>query len=143
MTHYAFSRTSLNFRHVGFRSCIKMNPVPLILQLRSETKPLERRSACMFVIDDRIANHADRHNHIVTPGTTKQLIDAGYVVKVERSPERIFDDKEFEDVGAILVPGGSWVNGPNDNIIVGLKELQSNDCTLCYFVSFYKGLHSH
>ncbi|KZF19335.1 hypothetical protein L228DRAFT_250923 [Xylona heveae TC161] len=74
------------------------------LHLRSEDKPLEHRSA-------------------LTPSTTKALLDAGYAVNIERSPERIFDDSEFEKVGATLVPEGSWPNAPADHIIVGLKEL--------------------
>lgn len=79
-----------------------------VLHLRSETKPLERRSA-------------------LTPSTTKALLEAGYTVNVERSSERIFDDEEFEGVGATLVPEGSWVNTPKDHIIVGLKELPASD----------------
>lgn len=79
------------------------------LLLRSETKHLEHRSA-------------------LTPTTTKALIDAGYTVNVERSPGRIFDDAEFAAVGANLVPEGSWVSAPADQIIVGLKELEEKDC---------------
>jgi saccharopine dehydrogenase (NAD+, L-lysine-forming) len=82
---------------------------PTVLHLRSETKPLEHRSA-------------------LTPATTAELIKAGYEVHVERSPERIFDDAEFEAVGAKLVPEHSWVNAPKDHIIVGLKELEEKDC---------------
>lgn len=82
---------------------------PTVLHLRSETKPLEHRSA-------------------LTPTTTAELIKAGYVVNVERSPERIFDDAEFEAVGATLVPEGSWVDAPADHIIVGLKELEEKEC---------------
>ena len=74
-----------------------------ILHLRSESKPLEHRSA-------------------LTPTTTKALVDAGYTVHVERSPERIFGDTEFENAGAILIDEGSWKSVPADNIIVGLKE---------------------
>ncbi|KAI9824989.1 MAG: mitochondrial Homoaconitase [Sarea resinae] len=77
---------------------------PTVIHLRSECKPLEHRSA-------------------LTPTTAKALIDAGYVVNVERSPERIFDDEEFEKVGATLVPEGSWPEAPADHIIIGLKEL--------------------
>lgn len=73
------------------------------LYLRSESKPLEHRSA-------------------LTPTTTKALIDAGYTVHVEHSPERIFDDIEFEKVGATLEKEGSWRLAPADNIIIGLKE---------------------
>ncbi|KAL2122777.1 hypothetical protein VTJ04DRAFT_3232 [Mycothermus thermophilus] len=84
---------------------------PTVLHLRSETKPLEHRSA-------------------LTPATTAELIKAGYEVHVERSPERIFDDAEFEAVGAKLVPEHSWVNAPKDHIIVGLKELEEKDFPL-------------
>ncbi len=85
---------------------------PTVLHLRSETKALEHRSA-------------------LTPSTTKKLLDAGYVVNVERSPERIFDDAEFEAVGATLVPEHSWVDAPKEHIIVGLKELEEKDCKSC------------
>ncbi|KAI9794027.1 MAG: Saccharopine dehydrogenase [Peltula sp. TS41687] len=101
------------------------------LHLRSESKPLEHRSA-------------------LTPYTTKALIDAGYAVNVERSPERIFDDVEFEQyvqqlplsniyltnrstkTGATLVPEGSWVDAPKDHIIIGLKELPEDDFPLIH-----------
>ena len=81
------------------------------IHLRSEYKALDRRSA-------------------LTPTTTKALLDAGYKVNVERSPERIFDDSEFEAVGATLVPEGSWVDAPHDHIIVGLKELPEDKFAL-------------
>ncbi|ERF71550.1 hypothetical protein EPUS_00539 [Endocarpon pusillum Z07020] len=59
----------------------------------------------------------------LTPSTTKALIDAGYKINVERSPQRIFDDMEYEEVGATLVPENTWRDAPEDNIIIGLKEL--------------------
>ncbi|RDW92113.1 saccharopine dehydrogenase-3 [Coleophoma crateriformis] len=59
----------------------------------------------------------------LTPTTTKALIDAGYKVNVERSPQRIFDDEEYEKVGATLVPENTWRDAPEDHIIIGLKEL--------------------
>ena len=74
------------------------------IHLRAETKPLEHRSA-------------------LTPRTTKALLEAGYTVNVERSTLRIFEDHEFSDVGATLVPEGSWPSVPRDHIILGLKEL--------------------
>lgn len=49
-------------------------------------------------------------------------------MNVERSHERIFDDEEFEAVGATLVSEGSWVNAPKEHIIVGLKELPADRC---------------
>ena len=73
--------------------------------MRGETKSLEHRSA-------------------LTPSTTKALVDAGYVVNVERSPVRIFDDNEFEEVGAKLVPEGSWPDAPEDHLIIGGSMLR-------------------
>lgn len=66
----------------------------------------------------------------VTPTTVRKLLEKGFVVNVERSPIRIFEDKEFEDVGASLMPTGSWRDAPRDHIIIGLKELPSEDCML-------------
>lgn len=76
------------------------------LHLRSETKPLEHRSA-------------------LTPNVVRKLLKSNFTVNVERSPERIFDDAEFEDAGATLVPEGSWPHVPKDHIIIGLKEVRS------------------
>ena len=75
-----------------------------------------------------IADAADRS--ALTPTTTKALIDAGYKINVERSPQRIFDDKEYEEVGATLVPENTWRDAPDDNIIIGLKELPVETCEL-------------
>ncbi len=82
--------------------------VPTVLHLRSETKPLEHRSA-------------------LTPITVKALSKAGFTVNVERSAVRIFNDTEFEDAGATLVPTGSWPDVPQNHIIIGLKELPGTD----------------
>lgn len=67
----------------------------------------------------------------VSPTVTKCLVEAGYVIDVERSAGRIFDDEEIEAAGATLVPEGSWVKAPKDHIIVGLKELLEDDCRIC------------
>lgn len=58
------------------------------------------------------------------------LIDAEYLVCVEVSPDRIYKDSEFKAVGAEIVPAGSWVDAPLDNVILGLKELPA-DHSLC------------
>ena len=47
------------------------------LWLRCEKKEFERRAA-------------------LSPGNAKKLIDAGFVVYVERDQQRIFDDSEYE-----------------------------------------------
>nr|XP_036587508.1 saccharopine dehydrogenase [Colletotrichum truncatum]KAF6798450.1 saccharopine dehydrogenase [Colletotrichum truncatum] len=64
------------------------------------------------------------HRSALTPTTAKAMIDAGYTVNVERSPERIFDDSEFEKVGCNLVEESSWKQAPKDHIILGLKEIE-------------------
>jgi saccharopine dehydrogenase (NAD+, L-lysine-forming) len=68
------------------------------------------------------------HRSALTPTTTKKLVEAGYRVNVERSPQRIFDDEEFEKAGATLVEENTWRNAPKDTIIVGLKELPVEQC---------------
>lgn len=80
---------------------------PTIIHLRSEKKPLERRSP-------------------LSPASAKALIDAGYVVRVEESADRIYKIQEYEAVGAEIVPSWSWVNAPRDAVILGLKELPSD-----------------
>ncbi|KAI1434039.1 saccharopine dehydrogenase [Xylaria sp. CBS 124048] len=83
-----------------------------VIHLRAETKPFERRSP-------------------LSPETTKALINADYVVKVEESVHRIYRDSEFKAAGAEIVPAGSWVNAPVENtIILGLKELPADDSPL-------------
>lgn len=66
----------------------------------------------------------------MTPTTVRKLLEKGFVVNVERSPIRIFDDQEFEDVGANLIPTSSWRDAPRDHLIIGLKELPIEDCML-------------
>ena len=85
--------------------------MPTVIHLRAETKPLERRSP-------------------LSPQSAKALLEAGYVVRVERSSDRIFKDDEFEAVGAEMISAGSWVNAPREDIILGLKELPEGDTPL-------------
>ncbi|RLV91301.1 Saccharopine dehydrogenase NAD [Spathaspora sp. JA1] len=86
---------------------------PVTIHLRAEKKPLEHRAA-------------------LTPTTTKQLLDAGFKVYVEESSQSIFQTKEYEDVGAIIVPEESWTSAPADRIILGLKELPEDDFPLIH-----------
>lgn len=89
-----------------------------------QTKPLEHRTA-------------------LTPSTTKALLEAGYPVNVERSSQNIFDDADYEKIGATLVPEGSWPDVPADHIIIGLKELPEESFPLKHthvqFAHCYKG----
>lgn len=87
---------------------------PSIL-LRAEQKPLEHRS--------------------FSPAVLKTLIDAGYPISVERSStdpnfKRIFEDEEYEAVGATLVDTNIWPNAAPGTIILGLKEIPEEDFAL-------------
>ncbi|VUC27992.1 unnamed protein product [Clonostachys rosea] len=89
-----------------------------VIHLRAETKPLERRSP-------------------LSPASAKSLIEAGYLIRVEKSLDRIYRDEEFESIGAELITPGSWVNAPLEHVILGLKELPENDTPLSHnFIHF-------
>ncbi|KAK6063483.1 alanine dehydrogenase/PNT domain-containing protein [Seiridium cupressi] len=100
--------------------------MPTVVHLRAETKPLERRSP-------------------LSPETAKALIQAGYLVRVERSADRIYNDEEFEAAGAELIPAGSWLKAPTQDIILGLKELPDDDIplphTYIHFQHIFKRQH--
>lgn len=83
------------------------NHLPL-LWLRAETKPFEQRT-------------------LLTPYVAGQLVEHGYEVVVERSVQRIFDDYEYEAAGCQLVNTHAWHEAPPAAIILGLKELDSQD----------------
>ena len=100
-----------------------------VLHLRAETKPFEHRCC-------------------ITPTVAKELIQEGYQLHVERtstdpSTVRIFQDSEYEEIGAKLVPEGSWIDSPQSHLIVGLKELPEDDFPLrhemIHFAHCYKG----
>lgn len=62
----------------------------------------------------------------MSPEGAKTLIDAGYKVKVEEYPDRIYKIDEYRAVGAEIVPSGSWKTAPKEDIILGLKELATD-----------------
>ncbi|CAR27527.1 ZYRO0D00594p [Zygosaccharomyces rouxii] len=78
------------------------------LHLRAETKPLEARAA-------------------LTPSTVKHLLNKGFKIYVEDSPQSTFNIDEYKRAGAEIVPAGSWVNAPKDRVIIGLKEMPEDD----------------
>ncbi|KZT06814.1 Formate/glycerate dehydrogenase catalytic domain-like protein [Laetiporus sulphureus 93-53] len=83
------------------------------LWLRCEKKEFERRAA-------------------LTPTTAKKLLDAGFDIYVERDEQRIFDDSEYEAVGAKLVEHNSWPKAAANIPIIGLKELPVSDAPLIH-----------
>ena len=91
--------------------------------LRAETKPDEERTA-------------------LSPANAAALIDAGFKVTVEQSTQSIFDIEQYQQTGVDIAPAGSWINAPQDAIILGLKELPEDDFPLIhqhiYFAHAYK-----
>ncbi|KAK3817404.1 MAG: hypothetical protein J3Q66DRAFT_377947 [Benniella sp.] len=72
------------------------------------------------------------HRAALTPSTCAELLDEGFQITVEESPERIFDDNEYVvacqgKAGFNVKPFGSWRNAPADAYIVGLKELPEGE----------------
>ena len=70
------------------------------------------------------------HRSALSPSTTKALIDAGYKVNVECTPERIVDDSEFGKVGPTVFLENTWREAPIHHLIIGLKELPVEECML-------------
>ncbi len=99
-------------------------PPKIHLWLRHETKPFERRTA-------------------LTPTYAATLIEAGFIVSVEKSTLRCFPDEDYCAVGARMEPSGSWFHAPPDCIIMGIKELPDDETPLIhhhiYFAHAYKG----
>eukprot|EP01028_Stygiella_incarcerata_P013519 TRINITY_DN82727_c0_g1_i1.p1 TRINITY_DN82727_c0_g1~~TRINITY_DN82727_c0_g1_i1.p1 ORF type:complete len:365 (+),score=96.68 TRINITY_DN82727_c0_g1_i1:193-1287(+) len=82
--------------------------------LRHETKPLEKRT-------------------LFPPETARSLLEAGFKVTVERSPDRCFKDEEYEAVGCTMAETNSWATEcPADAVVAGLKELPESDDPLVH-----------
>lgn len=95
-----------------------------ILWLRDEVKKFEYRSA-------------------LSPKSAKTLIQNGLEVVVEKSINRIFEDKTYLDIGCKLIEAGSWKKqAPKEAYILGLKELEDETMPLkhkhIYFAHAYK-----
>ncbi|RSL75006.1 hypothetical protein CEP51_011256 [Fusarium floridanum] len=98
-------------------------------------------------LSDQFSKPSLKQQHPVwlSPETAKALIDAGYTVRVEESPDQIYKVDEFKAVGAEIVPAGSWVNAPTDDVILGLKEIQADGTplphTYIHFAHVFKKQH--
>ena len=96
-----------------------------ILWLRKEEKPGEWRVA-------------------LTPEGVSGLLRAGIDVVVEKSDQRIFSDREYQQAGARLT-NESWLQAPREAIILGLKELDEATFPIAhrmvYFSHTFKGQH--
>jgi saccharopine dehydrogenase (NAD+, L-lysine forming) len=92
--------------------------------VRAEVRPTERRAP-------------------VVPYDVARLVEAGFRVTVEESAQRVFDPEAYAEAGATLVPSGSWVDAPDDVVVVGIKELPEEPAVLrhrhVYFAHAFKG----
>jgi len=97
---------------------------PVHVWIRSEVRGTERRAP-------------------VVPADVPLLLDAGFEVTVEESPQRIFDIEEYAAAGAFVADEGSWTDAPEDAYILGIKELPDEPASLrhrhIYFAHSFKG----
>ena len=59
----------------------------------------------------------------VTPEGAKYLIKNGFKVTIENCNSRIISILDYEKSGCEIVKQHSWVNAPQEAIILGLKEI--------------------
>ncbi len=97
---------------------------PVHVWIRAESRDTERRAP-------------------VVPADVPPLLDAGFEVTVEESPQRSFADDEYAAVGATLVARGTWPDAPEDAYVLGIKELPDEPAELrhrhIYFAHAFKG----
>lgn len=80
----------------------------------------------------------------LVPADAARLVEAGFRLTVETSPQRAFGIEEYAAAGAEIAPAGSWVSdAPDDAFVLGLKELPDGPAQLrhrhIYFAHAYKG----
>ncbi len=79
----------------------------------------------------------------LTPEDASRVVAAGHRVTVERSPQRVFGDDAYAAAGCALAATGSWVEAPDDAVVLGLKELPDEPTALAhthvFFGHAYKG----
>jgi saccharopine dehydrogenase (NAD+, L-lysine forming) len=97
---------------------------PVHVWIRSESRGTERRAP-------------------VVPADVPLLLDAGFEVSVEESPQRIFPVEEYAAVGASVVGEGAWTDAPRETYVLGIKELTDEPASLrhrhIYFAHAFKG----
>ncbi|HEX6355471.1 saccharopine dehydrogenase [Actinophytocola sp.] len=79
----------------------------------------------------------------IVPADAARLVAHGITVTVEESAHRVFPVSDYADAGCRIAPAGSWLNAPDDEYVVGLKELPDLPPALrhrhVYFGHAYKG----
>jgi saccharopine dehydrogenase (NAD+, L-lysine forming) len=94
------------------------------LWMRQEIRPTERRAP-------------------IVPADARLLVEQGATVTVEDSPQRAFPISEYAAAGCRVAPPGSWVDAPDGEFVIGLKELPDEPAALVhrhvFFGHAYKG----
>lgn len=94
------------------------------ITIRREIRPTERRAP-------------------VVPADAARLVEHGIALTVEDCPQRAFPISDYADAGCTIAPAGSWVDAPDGEYVVGLKELPELPSTLrhrhVFFGHAYKG----
>lgn len=97
---------------------------PVHVWIRSESRGTERRAP-------------------VVPADVPLLLDAGFDVTVEESPQRVFAAEEYAAAGASVVEEGTWTTADQDTYVLGIKELPEEPGPLghrhIYFAHAFKG----
>ena len=79
----------------------------------------------------------------IVPADARCLVQRGIQVTVEDSPQRVFPISDYAAAGCRIAEPGSWVDAPDDEFIVGLKELPDAPAALrhrhVFFGHAYKG----
>lgn len=79
----------------------------------------------------------------LAPDGVAALREAGHVVTVEQSANRAIQIDDYAKAGATIVPAFSWMDAPDDVIVLGLKELNEDGPDLRHrhimFGHAYKG----
>ncbi|WP_169568306.1 saccharopine dehydrogenase [Sneathiella limimaris] len=90
----------------------------------------------------RTEHKAHEKRVALVPRDVKLLMDAGYRVTVEKSPDRCIPIEQYEAVGCEIAEQGSWPEAPRDAYVLGVKELPNAETDLVhkhiYFGHVYK-----
>lgn len=93
------------------------------ITMRSEVRETERRAP-------------------IVPADAARLVAHGVALSVERMPQRAFPLAEYVEAGCAVTEPGSWTEAPEEEFVVGLKELPSKPAALrhrhIYFGHAYK-----
>lgn len=91
----------------------------------------------------RHETRANEERSPLTPQGAEDLIAQGFSVTVEDSPTRCIPTKDYCDAGCVIAETSSWVDAPDDALILGLKELPTDGTPLRHrhilFGHAYKG----